>query len=78
MSLIKHTEPFAGETMRASVAQALPRIAPPLSRSVSEPKTANLSRKDRDHIGERLRAMYDVLRDEPLPQRLQDVINHLT
>jgi hypothetical protein len=32
---------------------------------------------DRNHLGERLRAMYDALRDEPLPERLQDVISRL-
>ena len=63
--------------MRASVAQASHRIAPPLSRSVPEPKTASLSRKDRNHLGERLRAMYGALRDEPLPERLHDVVNRL-
>jgi hypothetical protein len=63
--------------MRTSVVQASRRIALPLSRSGPEPQTANLSRKDRDHLGERLRTMYDALRDEPLPERLQDVINRL-
>ena len=63
--------------MRASVAQASYGVVPPLPRSVREPKTASLSRMDRSHLGERLRAMYDALRDEPLPQRLQDVVNCL-
>ena len=63
--------------MRASVAQASHRIAPPPPHSVREPKTASLSHPDRDHLGERLRAMYEALRDEPLPERLQDVVNRL-
>ena len=63
--------------MRTSVAQASHRIAPPLPHSVREPKTASLSPVDRDHLGERLRAMYAALRGEPLPERLQDVINRL-
>jgi len=63
--------------MRASVAQASYGIVPPLPRSIRQPKTASLSRLDREHLGERLQAMYDALRDEPLSQRLQDVINRL-
>jgi hypothetical protein len=63
--------------MRASVAQVSHRIAPPLSRSGPEPQTASLGPMDRNHLGERLRAMYDALRDEPLPERLQDVISRL-
>jgi hypothetical protein len=39
---------------------------------------AHLSPTDRDHLGERLRAMYDQLRDEPLPSRLQDLVYRLT
>ena len=63
--------------MRASANQASHRIAPPLARSGRDPKAASLSRLDRDHLGERLRAMYGALRDEPLPERLQDVVNRL-
>ena len=63
--------------MRASVAQVSHRIAPPLSRSGPAPQTASLGPMDRNHLGERLRAMYDALRDEPLPERLQDVISRL-
>jgi len=63
--------------MRASVAQASYGIASPLPRFVREPETASLSHMDRDHLGERLRAMYDALRDEPLPERLRDVVNRL-
>jgi len=63
--------------MRASANQASHRIAPPLARSVRDPKAASLSRLDREHLGERLQAMYDALRDEPLSQGLQDVINRL-
>ena len=36
-----------------------------------------LGRTDRDNLGERLRGMYEALRDEPLPERLQDVVNRL-
>jgi hypothetical protein len=63
--------------MPASVAQTAHRTAPSLPRSVREPKTVSLSRMDRDHLGERLLAMYEALRDESLPERLQDVVNRL-
>jgi hypothetical protein len=49
-------------------------ILPELPR---ETESLHLSRTDRDHLGERLRAMYAQLRDEPLSPRLQDLIYRL-
>jgi len=39
---------------------------------------ASLSRTDQDHLGERLRAMYDALRDQPLSPKLQALVQHLS
>ena len=49
-------------------------ILPELPR---ETESLHLSRTDCDHLGERLRAMYAQLRDEPLSPRLQDLIHRL-
>ena len=59
--------------MRASVAIAPREFVEALPTSCREDE-AHLSRTDRDHLGERLRAMYDQLRDEPLSRRLQDLV----
>lgn len=62
--------------MRASVAKAPKSVVQLLPRSLREPKPT-LSRTDRDRLGERLRAMYEALCDEPLPQKLQDPLDRL-
>ena len=49
---------------------------PPLPELPRETE-AQLSPTDRDHLGERLRAMYAQLRDEPLSPRLQDLVHRL-
>ena len=45
---------------------------------VHEQPQASLSRTDQDHLGERLRAMYDALRDQPLSPKLQALVQHLS
>jgi hypothetical protein len=62
--------------MNASVAKA-PRdfVQPPLE--VLRENESNLSLTVRDHLGERLRAMYGQLREEPLPPRLRDLVHQL-
>jgi hypothetical protein len=62
--------------MSASIATAQREVVPPLPELPRETE-AQLSPTDRDHLGERLRAMYDQLRDEPLSPRLQDLIHRL-
>ena len=63
--------------MFASGAKALPRTAQWLSRSIAERESPSLSRKERDHVGKCLRAMYGQLREAPLPPRLQDLVHRL-
>jgi len=62
--------------MNTPVAKA-PRdfVQPPLE--VLRENESNLSLTVRDHLGERLRAMYGQLREEPLPPRLQDLLHQL-
>ena len=62
--------------MSASFATAHREVMPTLPELPRETE-AHLSRTDRDHLGERLRAMYAQLRDEPLSPRLQDLIYRL-
>ena len=63
--------------MRASVATAPQKSLEVLPISFREGESPNLSPTDRDHLGERLRAMYDQLREEPLSPRLQDLVLQL-
>ena len=63
--------------MSASTATAHREVLPTLPELPYENESPNLSRTDRDHLGERLRAMYAQLRDEPLSPRLQDLICRL-
>ena len=62
--------------MRASVIRAPRNTATvqSLQQSVREHDEISLSHTDRDHLGERLRAMYGQLREEPLPPRLQELV----
>ena len=62
--------------MSASIVTAHREVVPTLPELPRETE-AQLSRTDRDHLGERLRAMYAQLRDEPLSPRLQDLIYRL-
>jgi ribosomal 50S subunit-associated protein YjgA (DUF615 family) len=63
--------------MSASAVQATRRPVQLLPRSLRE-HDPRLSCTDRDRLGERLRAMYAALSEEPLPQNLQDSIERLT
>jgi hypothetical protein len=63
--------------MRASVATAHREVLPIPPEPLCENGSPHLSRTDRDHLGERLRAMYGQLRDEPLSSRLQDLVQQL-
>ena len=62
--------------MRASVATA-PRDFVEVLPTSFRKNESNLDPTIRDHLGERLRAMYDQLRDEPLSPRLQDLVLQL-
>ena len=62
--------------MSASIATAHREVVPSLPELPRETE-AQLSPTDRDHLGERLRAMYAQLRDEPLSPRLQDLVHRL-
>ena len=62
--------------MSASIATAQREVVPTLPELPRESE-AQLGRTDRDHLGERLRAMYAQLRDEPLSPRLQDLVYRL-
>ena len=62
--------------MSASIATAHREVVPSLPELPRETE-AQLSPTDRDHLGERLRAMYAQLRDEPLSPRLQDLVYRL-
>ncbi len=63
--------------MSASIAQAAPPRPSTRARLRRDQTQAGLSSADRDHLGERLRAMYEALRDEPLPHDLQELIGRL-
>ena len=63
--------------MRASVATAPRDLVESLPTSCQENESPNLSQADRNHLGERLRAMYAQLRDEPLSPHLQDLVLQL-
>ena len=65
--------------MRASVIRAPRNTATMQSfhQAVRKHDKSSLSPIDRDHLGERLRAMYGQLREEPLPPRLQDLVQQL-
>jgi len=63
--------------MRASVATAHRDFVQALPELPRE-NESNLDPTIRDHLGERLRAMYGQLREEPLPPRLQDLVDRLT
>jgi Anti-sigma factor NepR len=62
--------------MRTSVAIAPRDFLQPLP-EVPPENEINLSSTVRDHLGERLRAMYGQLREEPLPPRLRDLVHQL-
>jgi hypothetical protein len=62
--------------MRTSVAVAPRDFVQPLS-DLPREYERNLSPTVRDHLGERLRAMYGQLREEPLPPRLRDLVHQL-
>ena len=66
-----------GANMRASAVQVTRRPVQLLPRSLRD-HTPRLSCTDRERLGERLRAMYEVLHDEPLPQYLYDLIGRLS
>jgi hypothetical protein len=68
-----------GGLMRASVIRAPRNTATMQSfhQAVRTHDKSSLSPIDRDHLGERLRAMYGQLREEPLPPRLQDLVQQL-
>src|SRR3954464_1731586 len=65
--------------MRASVIRVPRNTATMQSfhQAVRKHDKSSLSPIDRDHLGERLRAMYGQLREEPLPPRLQDLVQQL-
>lgn len=63
--------------MFASATKASPRTVLLRSRCVPEHASPSLSRNDQDRVGECLRAMYDELREEPLPPRLEDLVRRL-
>ena len=63
--------------MRASVATAPRESVQALPTFYRENERVTLRHTDRDHLGERLRAMYGQLRVEPLPPRLQDLVLQL-
>src|SRR3954464_6860730 len=65
--------------MRASVIRVPRNTATMQSfhQAVRKHDKSSLSPTDRDHLGERLRAMYGQLREEPLPPRLQDLVQQL-
>jgi hypothetical protein len=48
---------------------------PPQARAIAPRDTISLAIQDR--LGEHLRAMYDGLRSEPLPDRLLDLLKQL-
>ena len=62
--------------MTAFATAARREVMPPLPELPRETE-AQLSPTDRDHLGERLRAMYAQLRDEPLSPRLEDLVRRL-
>src|SRR3954447_9807056 len=66
-----------GGTMSTSAVQATRRPVQLLPRSLRE-HDPRLSCTDRDRLGERLRAMYAALCDEPLSPKLQDCVERLT
>jgi hypothetical protein len=63
--------------MRASAVRVTRRPVQLLPRCLRD-RPARLTTTDRDRLGERLRAMYEVLHDEPLPQHLHDLIGRLS
>lgn len=63
--------------MVALVAKTLQVDVPPPSVFPPEQTEPSLSRRDQNRIGQQLRAMYDALREEPVPQHLQDLIRRL-
>jgi len=63
--------------MSASAVQATRRPVQLLPRSLQE-HDPRLSCTDRDRLGERLRAMYAALCDEPLPHNLRESVERLT
>jgi hypothetical protein len=64
--------------MSASVAEAPRTTVRVPFWPVGEQPQANICRTDRDHLGERLRAMYDALRDVSLPPKLQALVQQLS
>ena len=63
--------------MRASTIAVSRDLAKVVLHSPGETERTALSPADRDHLGEQLRAMYNELRDEPLPEHLQDLVNRI-
>ena len=63
--------------MRASAIAVSRDFAKIVLHSPGETERTGLSPADRDHLGEQLRAMYNELRDEPLPEHLQDLVNRI-
>lgn len=52
-------------------------LAPASPAPLRDEPEGSLSRTDQDHLGTQLRAMYDALCAEPLPERLQDLIGRM-
>ena len=63
--------------MSSLVAEAPRTVARVPFWPVRDQPQASLSRTDQDHLGERLRAMYDALRDQPLSPKLQALVQRL-
>ena len=49
----------------------------PLGSEVMSAQEPSLARGIQDHIGAKLRAMYDELRDQPVPGRFLELLGHL-
>ena len=50
---------------------------PPSARRTISPEEPGLDRRVQDHIGAKLRAMYDELRGQPVPERFLELLGHL-
>lgn len=50
---------------------------PPLARRAMSSEDPGLDRCIQDHIGEKLRAMYDELKGQPVPDRFLELLSNL-
>ena len=53
------------------------RLPASSKRGAASAEEPSLDRGIQDHIGSKLRAMYDELRDQPVPDRFVELLRHL-